>query len=92
MYRQAVDRRPTFKLTHVYWVLGTFPRRDGIHRPSIVVLARSSPLPEAYFYMVSRGRPLLTTAFVEECSCTLESLDIICDSRRTSIQHLGPHI
>ena len=36
--------------------------------------------------------PLLTTAFVEECSCTLESLHITCDSRRTSIQHLRPHL
>ena len=36
--------------------------------------------------------PLLTTVFVEECPCTLESLDVTCDSRRTSIQYLRPHL
>ena len=54
-FRWAVNRRPAFKLTYIYWVPGTFPRRrDGIHRPSIVVFARSSPPPEAHFHPVSR--------------------------------------
>lgn len=36
--------------------------------------------------------PPLATAFVEECSRTLESLDITCETRRTSIRHVCPHL
>ena len=53
----AVDRRPAFKLIHFHWVPGVISgERNEIHRPSIVVLARWSPPPEAHLDLVSRGR------------------------------------
>ena len=55
-FRWAADCRPS----HVYWVPQALSEgRNGTFYPSIVVLARRYPLPEAHFDVVSRGRSFI---------------------------------